>query len=386
VDFWTTNVTAVGDSDYTATNGTLIFAPGEASKTITLDILGDDIHESNETFRVHLVNPLDATLTVRTNTITIIDDDVSSVNFVFTTTNVTEAGTNFTVTLTVERAGATNTAVSVDYATTNVTASAGSDYTAASGTLSFAAGETTKTFNLTILGEDTMDATNETFRVRLLSAVNTAVGTNATNTVTITDDDSSSVRFVVSALIINELSPTNTISVRRLGATNTQVTVRYTTANGSATAGTDYLAATGLLVFAPGETNQTFELVVLNNAAIEIPETLTIRLQSPTNTILSTPTNMLVTITDAFGGIDGRNLFIIENLWLTDVGNVCVRVIGPTNALMRLQATANFLDWEDLIIDRLSGPMPDNPLMGELMWCEPAHPTASLRLYRVLKP
>src|SRR5438046_3517628 len=80
VDFTTTNVTATAGSDYTATNGTLSFAPGETSKTITVDVLDDDLEEANETFRVVLSNPADATIAIGTNTVSITDDDGSTLS------------------------------------------------------------------------------------------------------------------------------------------------------------------------------------------------------------------------------------------------------------------------------------------------------------------
>src|SRR6185295_14698124 len=136
VDFTSTNVTAVDGSDYTGTNGTLSFAAGETSKTITVDVTEDDVQEGNETFRLVLSNPVDATIGTGTNTVTITDNDASTI--AFTTNAVAVSETNVSVTLSVVRSGATNTTVAIDFTTTNVTASAGSDYAPTNGTFSFA--------------------------------------------------------------------------------------------------------------------------------------------------------------------------------------------------------------------------------------------------------
>jgi len=161
VDFTTTNVTASAGSDYTATNGTLSFAAGETSKTFTTDLIDDDTQENTETFRIVLSNPVDATIAIGTNTVTISDDDVSTVGFTAGTTATAE--TNGTVTLTVVRSGATNTTVTLDFTTTNATALAGSDYTATNGTFTFNPGETTNAVTIEIADNATQEA-SETSR------------------------------------------------------------------------------------------------------------------------------------------------------------------------------------------------------------------------------
>ena len=94
------------------------------------------------------------------------------------------------VILTVQRTGDTNAAVSVDYASTNGTAIAGSDYTATSGTLTFAAGETNQTIAVPILNDGLVEPTvYETFTVTLSNPTNAVLGTRTVATVRITDND-----------------------------------------------------------------------------------------------------------------------------------------------------------------------------------------------------
>src|SRR5439155_93069 len=194
-DFATANVTATAGSDYTATNGTLSFAPGETSKTITVDVLDDDLQEANETFRVVLSNPADPTIAIGTNTVRITDDDGSTLSL--TTNAVTVAETNTSVTLTVVRSGATNTAVAVDFATTNGTATAGNDYTATNGTFSFPPGEVSNTVTITLI-DDLLYEGDEAFRVVLSGITNSTLGIG-TNTITIADDDLAYLVFTASS-------------------------------------------------------------------------------------------------------------------------------------------------------------------------------------------
>jgi hypothetical protein len=91
-------------------------------------------------------------------------------------------------TITVTRSGATAPAVSVNYATTAGTATAGSDYTTTSGTLNFASNETSKTVTIPVLQDAAME-TNETFTFSLSSPVGAVLGSPAAATITIVDDD-----------------------------------------------------------------------------------------------------------------------------------------------------------------------------------------------------
>src|SRR5262249_55065376 len=158
-------------SDYTATNGTLNFAAGETTNTIDVDITDNLVQESTETFQVRLANASNTSIGTGTNTVTITDNDGSTVGFVVSAISVAE-DTN-SITITVVRSGSTNTAVSVNYATlTNGTATAGSDFRATNGLLSFAAGVTTNTFALGIIN-DGIAENNETINLRLSNPTNT---------------------------------------------------------------------------------------------------------------------------------------------------------------------------------------------------------------------
>ncbi|WP_225205540.1 beta strand repeat-containing protein [Novosphingobium huizhouense] len=92
-----------------------------------------------------------------------------------------------TLTFTVTLSSASVQTVTVNYATADGTATAGSDYVAASGTLTFAPGETTKTVAITVNGDLAVEA-NETFTLQLSNAVNGTIS-GSTGTGTITNDD-----------------------------------------------------------------------------------------------------------------------------------------------------------------------------------------------------
>ena len=84
-----------------------------------------------------------------------------------------------------------------------------------------------------------------------------------------------------------------------LSAASTQpVTVAYATANGTATAGSDYQGASGTLTFAPGETSKTFSVPIVNDSIDEPNQAFNIGLSSPTHANLVSPTTAIVTIID----------------------------------------------------------------------------------------
>ena len=141
VNYTTVNGTATAGSDYVASSGTLTIPAGQTSGTISVTINGDTSQESDETFKVNLSNPTNATLDNTSATGTILDDDTPPVISV-ANTSVTEGNTapqNMIFTLTLDHSFGED--VSVDYTTVDGTATAGSDYVTSSGTVTIPAGK-----------------------------------------------------------------------------------------------------------------------------------------------------------------------------------------------------------------------------------------------------
>ncbi|MDB5721113.1 MAG: hypothetical protein JWP15_1731 [Alphaproteobacteria bacterium] len=172
-----------------ALSGDLAFGANETSKTIILQVAGDVANEPNETFTITLSAPTNgATLADATGIGTIANDDAppaASVNDVAIAEGQNGISyANFTINLDKPA----TTAVTIDYATSGGTATAGSDYLGVSGTLTFAVGETSKTVSVPIVG-DTIAELNETFTVNLSNASGATIG-DAQGVATITNDDS----------------------------------------------------------------------------------------------------------------------------------------------------------------------------------------------------
>ena len=165
VDYSTAGGTAIADSDFQAAGGTLTFAPGQTSQTITVPVNGDRVGESNETFVVLLSNAANATIVDSQGVGTIMDDEPRiSIGDLTRSEGRKNQTTLFTFTVTLS--AAYDQPVTMSYQTVNGTAKAGEDYAAESGTLTFAPGETTKTITIEVKGDNKKEA-SETFYLDL---------------------------------------------------------------------------------------------------------------------------------------------------------------------------------------------------------------------------
>jgi hypothetical protein len=179
---------ATAGSDYQTTSGTLIFAPGETSTTITVPVIGDRLGEPNETFVVNLSSPTNATIADGQGTGTILDDEPRvSIGDVTKSEGKKNQTTSFTFTVTLS--AAYDQPVTMSFQTVNGTATTSDgDYVAKSGTLTFAPGETTKTITVEVKGDNKREA-NETFYLDLFGLSGNALFTKSRGTGTILNDD-----------------------------------------------------------------------------------------------------------------------------------------------------------------------------------------------------
>jgi len=289
-----------GGVNYSFTGGTLNFAAGETSKTFPVTIVDNGTANApNKTvvFRLASATPAGSQIKTTTAALTIIDDEgPGTLDFSSSAYTVLEgAGL---ATITVNRIGATNLALSVNYATqaglTNP-ASPIFDYTAISPaqTLTFGPGEVSKSFQVAI-ADDSSGEPAENVGLVLSGPMNLSggaapqIGPNGPAQLTINDDDVSTFRFSAPSYVVQENDPTGhaTITVNRTGATNVAASVNYSTSNGTATvAASDYTAATGTLNFAAGETTKTFDVDVFNDLVSEANETVNLALTSGATTV-----------------------------------------------------------------------------------------------------
>nr|MDJ0519800.1 DUF4347 domain-containing protein [Trichodesmium sp. MO_231.B1] len=207
VDYITTDNTATTPEDYTGISNTTTIVAGQTTASITVDIIDDTIDELDETFNIDLSNPVNATIADDQGIGTIVDNDQPSVTIADVT--VDESAGSATFTLTLDQPGAEDI-ISVDYTTTDQTATSPDDYTATSGTVSFASGiETTATITVDII-DDTIDEIDETFLVSLSNPTNLSIA-DPEATATITDNDEPSI--TIDDITVDESEGTATFTL-----------------------------------------------------------------------------------------------------------------------------------------------------------------------------
>ena len=189
VSYVTRDDSAVAGEDYQAASGTLTFAPGQTEQLVQILVQRDDLEEADETFQLELFDATGAPIAVSTGQVTILDDDTPRRPVLSLGDLSLEEGDEGTkvATWTISLDAPAETDVTVNYATEDGTAEAGSDYEAVAGTLTIPAGETQAELAVTILG-DSLEEADEQFHL-LLSDPQGVVLANAQATATILDDD-----------------------------------------------------------------------------------------------------------------------------------------------------------------------------------------------------
>ena len=210
VDYATDDGTARVGEDYTLTNGTLTFAPGETEKTVSVPVIDDTVEDTPETLTLQLSNARpeydeeSRAWGSEEAGVLIVDDEATGTirntedEAVLPALSVSDARAveGDAVAFTVSLSAANAQQVTVGYATSGGTATSGTDFTAESGTLTFAANETSKTLSVATT-EDSVDEDDETFTLTLTSPTNATLD-DATATGTIRDNDTTATPLTAS--------------------------------------------------------------------------------------------------------------------------------------------------------------------------------------------
>ncbi len=316
------NLNHYADVDITLTGGTatrgidffdfdfpipLSFAPGETSQTFTIDVLNDAIPEGLETLTLAMIEPrpgyfADTYIEVgehATTTVTILDRDAPAVSFAQTTYTTSEGDASGVIGITLTRTGALYDTAEVNLYVQGGSAILDNDYLPQPGGLSpivFNPGEETKTVFIEVLDDDLPELT-ETAVLALAGVGNTAVGPQATATLTIEDDDGAIVSFSQAEYAVNETAGQAALTLTRSGNSDDFAQIELIATDGSATPGTDFFVSDQLVEFLPGETSKTISVDITSDSLVEGTEAIAFRLFSQTGTIIgSQPTANLVII------------------------------------------------------------------------------------------
>lgn len=275
--------TATSGVDFSASAQTIQFDPGQTDKTFVVHAIGDNIYEKDETFSVALSNPSGATLgstpgqqAVATGTI-LNDEAIPTISI--GDVSIAEGSSNSTTTFnfTITLSGPADTALTFDAATLADTALAGEDFVAKTQTLTIPAGQTTATFAVTGK-QDGLFETNEQFFVNLtnvkLGGVTLANPGDTQAVGTILNDDAQPTLSVGDVTVLEGDAGTKEIefTVTMVGQAGADVTFHWSTANGSAIAGEDFVAKGDTVATIPVGSNSVKLKVTVNGDMTDEPD------------------------------------------------------------------------------------------------------------------
>ncbi len=362
VDYQTANGTATdGDGDYVPVSGSLTFT-SDGMMMIQVGVVGDLKVEADETFLVQL-SSTDPTVMFLDDEgeATVNNDDSTELSIDDVAVAEGDAGpaaASFTVSL----SAPSDFSVTVDVATADGSAVAGSDYQALSTKITLPPGTTSHPVSVTVNGDLTVEA-DETFLVNL-SNPSGATLADPQGTGTITNDDGT-------ALSIGDVTVTEgdsgTVSavfpVSLTTPSDLGVTVGFETRDGSATAASgDYSPTAGTLAFGPGETAKTVSVAVAGDIAVEPDETFSVVLLAPDGATLADDTGLGTILNDdqqpgelrlvsvpATVESAGRALATVERTGGSDgpAGVTLSTVAGTATAGADYRGVARRLSWAD---------------------------------------
>ena len=287
-DIGTLSTHATAGEDYTATSGTLTFTSGQTSKTITIPILNDTDDEPSERFRVTLSNASGATLPASPQAnVTITSGTLPALSI----SGITEEEDDGPAILTVELTPASTGTVTVDYATRDQVGGAkeGDDYTSTSGTLTFTAGQTSKTITVPITDDDVYE-NYEAFFVDLSNPSGATLPDPPSAAVGIDSEDAVPTASMAD-VTVDEGAGTMTLTLRLSHLSHEDIAYSTVDARvtGTATEGDDYddfllgpPAGTARITVSAGSLSQTFDIAIVYDGVDEPDETIVILWQKVT--------------------------------------------------------------------------------------------------------
>jgi hypothetical protein len=351
VNYATSNGTAAAGSDYNANSGTLTFAAGQTTQTIPVTTIDDAAVESAETINLTLSGATGgATISDGQGVGTINDNDVaptcSGVSFTIASNAAVTEGVNSVFTIT--KNGTATGSCTVNYATANGTAIAGSDYTPASGTLTFTSAQTSQTVAVTTADDAAVESA-ETLSMNLSSATGGAsVGSPGSATATLNDNGVASpcsgVNFTIASNAAVTEGVNSVFTVTKSGTATGSCAVNYGTANGTAIAGSDYTAKSGTLTFTTAQASQTVAVTTTDDAAIESAETFSMSLSLATGgASVGSPGSATATLNDNDSVCNGVSFAVNDASTVEGVSLVfTVTKAGSTSSSCSVHyATAN---------------------------------------------
>ncbi|MGZ4675363.1 MAG: Calx-beta domain-containing protein [Acidimicrobiia bacterium] len=299
VDWATSDGTATSLGDYSAGSGTLVFAPGDTSKTISVDVLADEENEPDETFSVQLANATGAAIATGTGTATILGSSSTSVSVGDASASEGDVK-NGAIRFHVSLSAPASQPVTVNYKTVAGSATGGTKITApgvdykdtGTKTLVFKAGQVSKVVTVAVRA-DTEPEDDQTFQLQLSDAQNAGIRRGAGIGTIIDDDGATGPRLAIGDIHVvegNTKQRTAVLTLRFASPVPTDTTVNWSLVPGTATGGAkvttvgaDYVTKSGSILFKARSFAKTVSVVLLpDTTAGEGDQSFTVHLSGPT--------------------------------------------------------------------------------------------------------
>ena len=335
-DYSTSDSTAIAGHNYTAVAGTATISQGNTSASITVPILDNSIYNRSKSFYINLSNVSNAAIETSSKTVTIINDDPKPVfSFDEATVSVVEATKIYSIPYTSTGGSAVEAIVSLELIEeTAIEGGSGlGDFSLGTVAIIVSASDSSQTGNLLFsVRDDTLYEDDETFTVRAYNPRNCTID-NDSATVTIEDNDAPpKMSISYNSYEVNENDGSINVRVRLFWSSGKEAKVDYYCTAGTASEGSDYIAASGTLTLPPNTIGKNISIELPDDEVYEGDETFTVTLTNPQNATLWAGDQTTVTILEndpvPVASLDKLEYFIDEG----GSGNVKIQLDRPSTS------------------------------------------------------
>lgn len=301
----TVGQTATSGEDYQDVSFELVFPNAETFRTILVPIKDDILIEGDENVALQLADVSGgAVLGPQPTATLIIQSDDSLVEFSAPEYSISENFVTGSATITIRRTGSIQLPATITFATADLTATAGADYSTVNTTVTFAPGESMRTIAVPI-SDDSIVEGDERIRLTLTNLIGSGRFGTASATLTIVDNDFAPgrIRFTSEVYSGTESGRVIIVTLRRTEGTTGVVSVDYATSRSTATPLVDYEDETGIVSFSEGETTKSFDILIYDDDVVEGNEDIIVTISNPRGgaTILGSPTARATIVDDDLG-------------------------------------------------------------------------------------
>lgn len=271
--FHTEDGSGVDGINYSSTAGTVTIPAGQTNGTFQVDTIDDGIYTPNKTVLAFISNPTNATIATDRN-LGIINNNNSAPSVSISTASVIE-GEAFVVTI--QQSKVTGFDTTIRYSTSDLTAVSGVNYNYKNGSVVIPAGQTSATFNIQSIDAG-IYAPDKELSINLTSAANATVATPSISSTIKNNHIPPNVSIASTSTKKGDPLVFTVIQNSRSGY---DTTIQYQTIDGTAVAGTDYVAKTGTVTIPKGSESATISIPTIDNGVFSLPKTMSVQLSQP---------------------------------------------------------------------------------------------------------